>query len=346
MGMKWLEQNWGVLIPALEPLGQEQEEQIRELCEAEKERWRQRPGVQADSSLKKPMTETRNHMREVLLLREDNWWVNPKSGKKEHLALKYMNFSTEEWTRMNLPTPEKIQERQDQPLLLVDPGAIVACGESLLHMDTWPELVLGLGVTTGRTLAELLKTGMFRPKTAYSVLFSGPQTVYEQMSAFFEVPTLVRAPLVLDALLRVRQIFGMQFAFVERREVGRQCDQPVRQTAYRYFGNLVPLRPGEQNWYKALSRGVYGCLAVRYYCPSWVDERRYLATITNHRQALEATSDEERLALLAAASSLDYIVQDAVAGAVHQQGTRLEETEVEVLEAFRVGASGAEEQVC
>ena len=70
MAVKWLEQSWETLIPALEPLGKEQEEQIRLLCEAEKERWRQCPGIQADGSLKKPMTETRNHMREVLLLRE------------------------------------------------------------------------------------------------------------------------------------------------------------------------------------------------------------------------------------------------------------------------------------
>lgn len=344
MAVKWLEKSWEKLIPSLEPLGKEQEEQIRLLCEAEKERWRQRPGMQTDSSLKKPMTETRNHIREVLLLREDNWWVNPKSGKKEHLALKYLNFSTEEWTRMNLPAPEQLQERLDQPLILVDPDAIVARGESLLQMSTWPELVLGLGLTTGRTLAEILKTGIFRPKTTYSMLFSGPQTVYEQMGEFFEVPTLVRAQLVLEALLRVRQIFGMQFAFVERREVGRQCGPQVRQTAYRYFGNLVPLRPGEQDLYKALSRGVYGCLAVWYYCPSWVDELRYLATITNHRRALEVTSDEERLNLVVAASGLDYVLE--AAETVQQKGARLGEPDVEVLEVFRVGASGAEGQAC
>jgi hypothetical protein len=340
--MKWLEQSWEVLIPALDPLGKEQEEQIRVLCQAEIERWRQRPSMKKESSLTKPMVETRNHIREVLLVREDNWWVNPKSGRKEHLALKYMNFSTEEWTRISLPALAQLQERLDQPLVLVNPEVLVAQGESLLQMDTWPELVLGLGFATGRTLAEILKTGIFRPKTAYSVLFSGPQTVYEQMSPFFEVPTLVRAQLVLDALSRVRQIFGMQFAFVERRDIGRQCGQQVRQAAYRSFGDLVPLRPGDPDLYKALSRGVYGCLAVRYYCPSWVDELRYLATITNLRRALEVTSDEERLTLVAAASSLEYVLQAAAGGAVQQKGTRLGELDVEVVEVFRAGASVTE----
>jgi hypothetical protein len=65
MATKWLEQRWDVLIPALEPLGRAQEAQIRALCEAEKEWWRQRPGMK-ERSLAKSMTDTRNHIREVL----------------------------------------------------------------------------------------------------------------------------------------------------------------------------------------------------------------------------------------------------------------------------------------
>lgn len=103
MAMKWLEERWETLIPAVDLLGKEQEEQMRLLCEAEKDWWRHRPGMNVVNSLRKPMTETRNHIREVLLLRDDNWWINPKSQAKEHLALKYLNFSTEEWTQMALP---------------------------------------------------------------------------------------------------------------------------------------------------------------------------------------------------------------------------------------------------
>jgi telomere resolvase len=346
MGMKWLEQRWDALIAALEPLGQEQEEQIRELCEAEKEWWRQRPGVKVESSLKKPLTETRNHIREVLLLREDNWWVNPKLGAKEHLALKYMNFSTEEWTQMNLPAQEQLQERLEQPLLLADPEAIVARGEQLLQMETWPEQVLGIGLNTGRTLAEILKTGVFRSKTAYSVRIACPFTVYEQMSEFFEVPTLSRAQLVLDAYAKVRQLFGMQFAFVSRRDVGRQCGQEVMKVAYQYFGDLVPLRQGEKDLFKALSRGVYSCLAAYHYCPSWVEELHYMMTIKNHRQGMEATSEVERLTFALAASCLDYALLGDFEREDSPKGIRLGKPDVEVLEVFRVGASGAEEQVC
>lgn len=121
--------------------------------------------------------------------------------------------------------------------------------EQLLQTTTWPEVILGIGFNTGRSLAEILKTGIFRAKTAYSVLFSGPLTVYEQMCPFFEIPTFSRAEVVLEALTRVRQMFGMQFAFVSRQDVGRQCGPMIRQAAYHHFGNLVPLRAGTQDLY-------------------------------------------------------------------------------------------------
>jgi hypothetical protein len=171
MTLKWLEARWETLLPALEPLGREQEEQIRALCEAEKDCWRQRPGMREFRSLGKPMTETRNRIREVLFVREDNWWINPKSGAKEHLALKYMNFSTQEWTQLSFPDEEVLQERLARPLFLTDPTELIARGEQLLEQSTWPEIVVGIGLNTGRSLAEVLKTGVFRAKTASCRVF-------------------------------------------------------------------------------------------------------------------------------------------------------------------------------
>jgi Telomere resolvase len=246
---QWLEERLATLLPALDRLGCEQEEEIRRLCEAEKEAWHQRPGLKAASSFNVPMVQTRNRIREELFLKEENWWINPKSGVKEHIALKYMNFSTEEWTRITLPRGEVLQERRIQPLVLSDADLLVRRGEKLLGMTTWPELVVGLMLTTGRTLAEILKTGVFRHKTAYSVALSVPMTVYEQRTPFFEVPTLVRADQVCNALDRVRDLFDLQFAFTDRRSIGRQCHPLVRQAAFEYFGDVVPLRPGEQDLY-------------------------------------------------------------------------------------------------
>jgi len=342
MALKWLQERWETLLPALEPLGREQEEHMREICEAEKEWWRRRPGMKQMRSLAKPMTETRNRIREVLLVGEENWWMNPKSGAKEHLALKYMNFSTEEWTQMGEPREEEVQSRLGQPLVLTQPEVLIERGESLLQMETWPEIVLGIGVNTGRSLAEILKTGLFGSKTTYSVLFAGPMTVYEQMCPFFEVPTFTRAELVLEALRRVRQMFGMQFAYVSRRDVGRQCGPMIRQAAYQHFGDLVPLRPGEADLYKSLTRGVYERLATYYFCPSHIDELIYMATITGARRVLAASSAEERVTAALTTSFFEYVMGDGSGGCDRRKGMRLDESGIEVLEVFQEQGRGEE----
>jgi hypothetical protein len=126
MASKWLEERWEVLLPTLAPLGCAQEEQIKRICEAELDAWRQRPSLKQVNSLRKPLTETRNRIREMFPVTEDNGWMNPKSGEREHLALKYLNFSTEEWMQMNLPSSEELHQRQAHPLPLTNPSARVA----------------------------------------------------------------------------------------------------------------------------------------------------------------------------------------------------------------------------
>lgn len=141
--LKWLEARLERLMPELDQLGVEQEEEIRGLCEAEKAFWRGRPGVTKENSLRAPMTQTRNRIR-GLELRETNQWWNPKIGEWEHVALKYMNFSEEEWMQMGMLSEPRREQRLASPLFLRDPLAIVKKGEELLRKDCWPELVLGV----------------------------------------------------------------------------------------------------------------------------------------------------------------------------------------------------------
>ncbi len=257
------------------------------------------------------------------------------------MALKYLNFSKEEWIGRMLPKEEELSQRLTNPLALADPEAIVPCGETLLQRETWPEIVLGIGLNTGRSLAEILKSGVFRAGTAYSLLFAGPMTIEEQMSPFFEIPTFARAELVLEALSRVRQMFGMQFAFVSRRDVGRQCGPMIEQAVVWHFGDLMPQRPGKKlEGYKSLTRGVASRLFVQYYCPEPVDELLYMATVQQNRRVLETTSEEERFRFAIAAGFLDYVLLDNFGGYDERKGIRLGESGVEVLEVFRETVAG------
>jgi len=158
------------------------------------------------------------------------------------------------------------------------------------------------------------------------------------MCPFFEIPTFSRAGVVLEAISRVREMFGMQFAYVTRRDVGRQCGPMIKQVAYEYFGDLVPTRRGG-DLYQALAKGVYSRLSAYNYCPPEVDELLYMARVRDYRRILEAQSEEERLTFAVAGSFLDYVIVDANGRGERSLGVRLGESGVELLEVFQKGGA-------
>src|SRR5690242_8904185 len=99
------------LLLRLEPLDQRHEAEIQRLCDAEIAAWRARPTMKSLRSLNTPMMDSRNAIRERLAVTETNSWMNPRTHEREHLALRYLNFSQEEWAEMRALTEEGRQER-------------------------------------------------------------------------------------------------------------------------------------------------------------------------------------------------------------------------------------------
>src|SRR5437879_4774744 len=166
---KWLDERLAVLLPALQ---NGPEDEIARLCAEELAHWRSRPEMKKASSLRVPMTAARKAIK-ALPFTETTRYKDAKTAQWEHLGLKYLNFTAEEWAAMNAQSEEKFAARLEQQQLIDDPAAVIARAQTLLTSDRWDDLVTGLALATGRRLTELLKTGRFFPKTAYSVVFDG-----------------------------------------------------------------------------------------------------------------------------------------------------------------------------
>lgn len=93
MAKRWLRQRWERLLPLLESLGIDQEEEIALICAQELAAWRARPEITSVLSLREPMADTRKELRRRPLS-SSNSWVNPRTGKPEHIALKYFNYTS------------------------------------------------------------------------------------------------------------------------------------------------------------------------------------------------------------------------------------------------------------
>jgi hypothetical protein len=329
---QWLAERLQVLLPRLAVLGKDQEGEIQRLCEEEIAVWRQRPTMKSIRSLNTPMIDARNAIKEQLAVTENNSWLNPRTGEREHLARKYLNFSEAEWAAMHALTEQGRELRLEGQQLLDDPDAIVARGAELLGSQRWEDVAVGLAVITGRRLTEILKTAVFHPMSSYTVQFEGQLKQKAELLAPYEIPTLVEADLVIEATRRLRTLLDCQE--LEKTEVERRYGPTVRATTHRHFQQLILIRANDVSVYTHACRAVYGRIATYYFAPPTVNALVYLATIQGHYWLLRAEKEEQRRNYLSTLHYDDYKIGDGHGNIDGRQGIRLGEPGVKVLSVF------------
>lgn len=324
----------GGLLEQLRVLGVEQEEQIEQVCQEELAAWRARPSMQVESSLQEPLRHARNAIREHLPVTAANQWKNPKTKEYEHLALKYLNFTLEEWQRINADSEERFARRRRQQQRMDHPETLVGLAEELLRSEDWYNLALGLTLATGRRITEVLKTAIFSPKTGYTLWFKGQLKTKAHDLPVYEIPTLASADLVLAAVGRLRQI--QDCSQMSNDAVSQAFGPVMRQMADRQLSAFVPKSDPEQNLYTHLSRSIYGRLCVLYHCPQPVPDIDYMAYILGHHWYFREKDEAKRANLDSTLHYMDYVVGDGQGQIDGRRGLWLgTKPGVEVLDEFR-----------
>ncbi len=335
----WLRERWErVLQPALLRFGVAQEEELREVWEAELVYWREEKQLKPNS-LRKPITYVRNLIRDTLPVGAENAWFNPKNQKKEHIGLHVCNLPEAEWVHMNAVSQGQVQSREVK--LIDDPEAVVACGRALLASDDWAEIPVGLALCTGRRLAEILVTGSFVEATDFTVVFSGQLKTREREMVPYEIPTLAPASLVLSALQRVRRLVDV--SQVDEKHVSRVYGKQVSEAAERRLGPLLPTRSGRDSLFAHLFRSIYPTIACFWFQPSWVQEIHYRAHILGHWHIVspqvqagdtEADLVKRKYNYATEAHYFDYKIGDGHGGIDGRVGIKLGEPGVQILKEF------------
>ena len=330
MAKVWLQQRWELLIPALEKLTVDQEEEVVRICQEEIAYWRSRPQMKSASSLKRPMIDTRNELRK-LLLGENNTWTNPRTGEREHIALKHLNYSEAEWAEMNAKSEERWQSRLEDRKFIDRPDLVVEKAVELLKSNRWADISAGLAVATGRRLSEVLAEGEFHPKTAYTVVFAGQLKRQDKILEPYEIPTLCEASLVLDAIQRLRS--QVNCSKIEISQISVKFGPDVVAAAQRAFEPLVPPREGA-DLYTHLFRSVYGRIACHYYALPQILDLKYMATIYGHYWVVKAEGKQQQN-YASTLHYMDYVIGDGHGNIDGRQGIKLSKPSVEVLEVFK-----------
>jgi hypothetical protein len=298
-------------------------------------------GLTNEDSLRNPITQLRNYIRQ-LPLTEENRVVTDSTGEREHIGLQVFNLGEREWVRMNDRNRAKTQERLNHVRLVPDPEGIVKVAMGLLLSEEWTELVIGIAITTGRRLAEVMKTGTFEVKTPSTLWFEGQVKGRTRVVGRFEIPTLVRSFLVVDAVSKLRQ--RMDCRELEIEQVSQKYSKPINDRLQEIYGEWIEGREDRDRLVLHNLRHVYASIAVLWYAPDRVSLVNYKAEIQGHRHILNpqvpaGTSAEEveqiQLNYASHANYADYALADADGKLDGRQGIKLGQPGVTVIDAFK-----------
>lgn len=337
---RWHEELEPSLVQTI--LGQEQE--LEALWERTLRWLKEERGLQGDS-LRKPITQIRGLIKQ-LDLTADNTWTDPRSRKQEHIALHIFNLPEAEWERMNARSGLTLQERLENQQFLEYPDQIVNRGLILVQSSEWAELLVALGLGTGRRFWELVKTGTFVERTPYSVDFTG-QLKGHSREEEFEIPTLYRAFLVVEGIRRLRRLIDWSELEDENSPLYQKYNRAANEMMVHQFTDLIPIRHTREQLHFHVLRTVFARIATYWYAPPEVADITFMAQIQGHSHILKPQKEkgetdedvkQKQLNYAANANYFDYKIgrrlPDGTLQVVGDQGIKLGRPGVVRLAAF------------
>ena len=336
--LAWVKDRWlEHLEPKLREAKVSQETELRALWEQELSWWKTERHLSGDS-LRNPITQVRSLISQIPLTDENSYLRN---GKREHIGLRCFNLAEGEWVAMNDRSRMTTQERLSDTQLVADPEGVVSRAMTLLLSDNWAELVVGIAMCTGRRLGEILKTAVFTQKEAYTVWFEGQIKGRTRIEGKYEIPTLVRGYLVVEAVAKLRRL--VDCTELDLAQVSQKYDKGVNDTVERIFAGVIPVRPSKERVTVHDFRAIYASVAVLWFCPDVVSDVNYKAYIHGHRHILkpdlpEGTPPEKvletQLDYASHANYDDYKMADAEGKLDGRHGIKLGHPGVTVLDFF------------
>jgi hypothetical protein len=256
-----------------------------------------------------------------------------------HPAIPFVLLPSEVYTQLNNEQASRLNARENKFFSIKQADELVERAIALLESDEPNEVAAGFAVLVGRRISEILISG-FKPKTAYSLLFSEAVKRRGEVGMEFEIPTLATADQVLKAIDHLKQVWSIEDLkaldlpdnHLKRRINARYSGVP--HACRRHFADLVPGREAEnddgERLYTHLFRAVYAEIATYYYKPEWVPDHRFKAEIQGH---FKLTTDGQRIPNYSARQNYDdYLIRDRSSG---QPGVKLGTPGVEILEVFQ-----------
>ena len=287
--------------------GQDTREQIEKLCLEEKNLLEE--GFPKSSINSVYLPNYTRVLREAIAegelpLNEQNsypkHWVKrdgSESGTTQtHYALDFLTYDTATQNKLRSKTTTNNNIRQDnlKPIHLY---AYILKLQNLLKSDFSEDLTIAIAGLTGRRHAEVVCVGDFEiTNHPYLIHFQGQQKKADSIA--YEILSLIPADQLIPVIQRYREMPEIKALN------GLDDDDPkveafnsrVNRKTQSLFGdsNLVPVLDGFKTVSIHRLRGIYGALAIHYFCPDQQHQHRFLQNYLGHVLNKDITAPNSR----------------------------------------------------
>jgi integrase len=255
-------------------------------------------------------------------------YTKSNTGKTEaahdHRALDFLKYDKATYGAIAGKSAERNNQKQDH-LKPVNPDVYLAKAAALLQSEDPFELAVGIAATTGRRFSEVLDKGtLLATDHPDWVSFSGQLKKTSKTESYL-TPCLLPAADVLAALARFRNHPRIaRVAGGTARDLNRSLANSVKRAVHRHFSDIIPVLQGEKDVTIHNLRGVYGEIAVHYFCPPSRGVARFVQERLGH-----VISDEElqRSNSTATQHYFHYYLVDGNGKHIGSRGVKLTEGE-------------------
>ena len=212
---------------------------------------------------------------------------------RQHIALKWMNYSSEFHQQRQAPTQAKSKAQRRSRVAFEPQPVIDAAVAALSSTSTW-EVAAAIILLTGRRPTEILKSGDFTQVGAYQLEFSG-QLKSRGQKTTYEIYCLARSHLLIDAFTRFRRIASVrELQEAENTAVDSRLNATVNRAVRAVFPeDILPAPLGETQLSAKNLRAAYVNMAYHLFGTPETSIGSFAEDFLGHQNAGSAASYED-----------------------------------------------------
>ncbi len=212
---------------------------------------------------------------------------------RQHIALKWMNYSSEFHQQRQAPTQAKSKAQRRSRVAFEPQPVIDAAVAALSSSSTW-EVAAAIILLTGRRPTEILKSGDFTQVGAYQLEFSG-QLKNRSKETTYEIYCLARSHLLIDAFTRFRRIASVrELQEAENTAVDSRLNATVNRAVRAVFSeDVLPAPLGEAQLSAKNLRAAYVNMAYHLFGIPETSIGSFAEDFLGHQNAGSAASYED-----------------------------------------------------